>query len=730
MVQLLLELRAEASDVNPYLGDSRARMLRGLAKSNAAKTAMDRLQLHHELGNEELRLGNESEAVEHLRESRRMLATPEIRARTNRATATSIIFDLGVAYMRMAETRNCCQRHTADSCILPIRAEGIHTDKEPAEQAARCFAEVLQNLPPDAPLHLSARWLLNIAHMTLGNYPDGVPADYLIPPQVFESEDSIPRFRNIAPQLGVDTFSLCGGAIADDFDSDGYIDLVVSSWDPAEPVRFFRNRQDGTFTEQTDAAGLRGICGGLNLVQADYDNDGDTDFLVLRGGWWSDAGKHPNSLVQNDGEGTFTDVTFRSGLGDVHYPTQTGSWADYDLDGDLDLYIGNESTEKVTAPSQLFRNEGDGTFSDVAGPAGLTNDRFSKAVVWGDYDCDRFPDLYVSNLRDENRLYRNNGDGTFTDVAGPLGVAEPQASFPAWFWDLNSDGVLDLYVSSYSAGIAEIAASCLGQPFHTELARLYLGDGEGDFEEVAEAYNLSRPTSPMGSNFGDLDGDGYLDFYLGTGDPLYRNLMPNVMYRNQEGKRFADVTTAGGFGHLQKGHAVVFADFDRDGDQDVFEQMGGALPGDRYKDVLYENPGFANHWLAIELSGITSDRSAIGARIVVQVVESGERRDIYKHVNSGGTFGGNPLEQILGLGRAEEIAALEIFWPTTGRTQRFENVPLDTRVRIREGDPRLEVTSPRKLTLGGTVAAGDGGQQISASDLTRIKHGSNESVEN
>ena len=203
----------------------------------------------------------------------------------------------------------------------------------------------------------------------------------------------------------------------------------------------------------------------------------------------------------------------------------------------------------------------------------------------------------------------------------------------------------------------------------------------------------------MGSNFGDLDNDGYLDFYLGTGYPAYRSIMPNVMYRNQSGKGFRDVSATGGFSHLQKGHGVVFADLDHDGDQDIFEQMGGALPGDAYGNVLYENPGFDNHWIAIQLVGVRSNRSAIGTRIHVQVIENDVRRSIYKHVNSGGTFGANPLRQTVGLGKASRIVVLEVFWPTTGLTQTFRDVPFDQFIRIVEGEAQITPLKLKKLTF-------------------------------
>ena len=197
-----------------------------------------------------------------------------------------------------------------------------------------------------------------------------------------------------------------------------------------------------------------------------------------------------------------------------------------------------------------------------------------------------------------------------------------------------------------------------------EIARLYRSDGTGGFENVAEQFGLTYPMLPMGSNFGDLNNDGYLDFYLGTGDPQYKQLMPNLMYLNDRGQRFIDVTMAGGFGHLQKGHGIAFADFDHDGDCDVFEQMGGAYRGDVFQNALYENPGFGHHWITIRLVGRQSNRCAIGARIHLRVAEDGQPRSIYRHVNSGGTFGCNPLRQTIGVGKASRIDKLEIYWPT------------------------------------------------------------------
>ena len=276
MLTLLQQIAAGTPDNNSYLGDATARALRKrLADLSPDTSDRAKYELHRELGQAELRLGNEEEAIDHLRKAIGLV-------RLNRDDVPPKVlaesaFWLGVAYMRHGETRNCCLHNSPESCILPLRGGGIHTEQEPSRGAIASFTEVLQITRASEPLHLEARWLLNIAYMTLRGYPEQVPKPYLLSPQLFESEDKIPRFQNIAPGLELDTFDLSGGAIADDFDNDGYLDIVASTWNTAGQIHLFRNNQDGTFSERTKEAGLLGLYGGLNLVQADYDNDGDID---------------------------------------------------------------------------------------------------------------------------------------------------------------------------------------------------------------------------------------------------------------------------------------------------------------------------------------------------------------------------------------------------------------------------------------------------------------------
>ena len=216
-----------------------------------------------------------------------------------------------------------------------------------------------------------------------------------------------------------------------------------------------------------------------------------------------------------------------------------------------------------------------------------------------------------------------------------------------------------------------------------DVTRLYRNVGGKKFEEVSKEVGVDKVFATMGSNFADFDNDGYLDFYLGTGDPSYATLVPNRMFKNIAGKRFAEITATSGTGHLQKGHGVACGDWNRDGNVDLFVQTGGAVPGDQYHNVLFQNPGQGNHWLTVKLIGKKSNRSAIGARI--KVVTSGDQPlTVHRHVTSGSSFGANPLQQTIGLGKANSVATVEIYWPTSKTTQVFHNIDVNQAIEITE----------------------------------------------
>jgi hypothetical protein len=415
-------------------------------------------------------------------------------------------------------------------------------------------------------------------------------------------------------------------------------------------MTFYRNRGDGTFEDRSRASGLDQQFGGLYCVQGDYNNDGFLDVFVCRGAW-SSLPRRP-SLLRNNGDGTFTDVTRAAGL-DAAIDSQVAAWADYDNDGHLDLFVGGE-----TVPSRLYHNRGDGTFEDVTDRAGVANKGFTcKGASWGDFDGDGLPDLFVNNINGPPRLYRNNGDGTFTDVAPRLGLTQPTAGFSCWFWDYDNDGHLDIFAAGFEWAVEAVLRSHLGRPHGGMTPRLYRNKGNGTFEDVTEKVGLDRALCPMGSNFLDVDNDGFLDIYLGTGTPLFSALVPNRMFRNLGGQRFADVTTASGTGHLQKGHAVACGDWDRNGSVDIYEVIGGSAPGDQARNVLFQNPGHGNHWLTVKLVGKKTNRAAIGARIKATLPGG---RSVYRSVTSGSSFGANTLQQTVGLGSATRVESLEV----------------------------------------------------------------------
>ena len=690
------------SENNDFFGDAKLKQAQDvLAQLPVAKDSAMRMTVNQLIGEEYLKLGNPQTALKHLKDAYEAMVLQDLPDDIQ----TNQLFILAVAALRMGEVENCIHCQTSSSCIFPIERDGVHQFQRGSEQAVAYLEQLLERQPDNT----KAKWLLNIAQMTLGGYPQEVPHDHRIEPRYTPTPGmAFPRFTNVSADRKVNHLSTSGGAVVDDFDGDGHLDLVTSSWSPNSPLQYFHNRGDGSFTNKSSDSGFDGLYGGLNLVQADYDNDGDVDLLVLRGAWTGEEARStPNSLLENDGSGRFRDVTFESQLGNTHFPTQTAAWADYDLDGDLDLYIGNEDY-----PNQLFRNNGDKTFTDVAKAAGVENRRTSKAVVWGDYNGDRYPDLYVANYGSlskpasnsrttsnafeatsgsPNRLYHNNGDGTFTDIASQVGVTEPSRGFTSWFWDFNNDGALDILSASYDGDLDDIVNDAQGRPHSAELLRLYQGDGKGGFIDNAAQLGLTRVSFTMGANFGDLDNDGFLDFYLGTGATGYHMLVPNIMFRNRDGKGFTDVTTAGGFGHLQKGHGISFADIDNDGDQDVFTELGGAFPGDTAANALFLNPGFNNHWITLHLVGTTSNRSAIGTRIRVVVSKDGIERSLYRWVSSGGSFGCNPLRVEVGLGNPDSITRIEVYWPATDTTQVFREVSMDQRVKIIEGSNKLHL---------------------------------------
>ncbi len=687
MAAMIDRIAARANPMgNLFLSRERVAGLSAAIAANPALTNAPEMMFKY--GSELLNAGQNEKALEAFNRVEQLGRATETFRDANEA---NVRLNQALCHMRMAEFRNCLSNHNADSCLLPIRGGGIHAWQDGSRSAMGVLSQLLQSQPDN----LSARWLLNVAAMTVGDYPEKVPAPWLIPPATFDSDYDIKRFPDVAGAAGLAVNELSGGSAAEDFDGDGLLDVMVTSIGLRDQMHFFHNNGDGTFSDRTREAGLMGLTGGLNLLTGDFNNDGFVDVLVLRGAWMRDQGRFPNSLLKNNGDGTFEDVTQQAGMLSFH-PTQTAAWLDFDGDGWLDLFVGNESTgPQGNDACELYHNNQNGTFTDVAASSGVAVRAYVKGVAAGDYDNDGKPDLYLSVLQGANILFRNtgatNGGWRFEDMATHASVQMPMASFPTWFFDFDNDGWEDIFVAGYGIrNVGDIAADYLHLPGKGTAAKLYRNLGNGTFADVTREARLDRVLHAMGCNFGDLDNDGWLDFYVGTGDPDLLTIVPNRMFRNAEGKFFQDVTTSGGFGNLQKGHGVSFADFDNDGDQDVHEDMGGAVSSDIYPNVLFLNPGHGNHWLKLQLVGVKANRSGIGARIKITVKRPGGERVIHRTVNSGGSFGCNPLRQEIGIGDATEISSIQIRWPGSGTVQTLSRLDRDACYRIREGEKTPE----------------------------------------
>ncbi len=626
--------KSEDNPENNFYPEASLRFYDSLLKMSPA--AADAMKFKYRKANALLQLGQEQKAIDVFQEM--LKATPAFET----GQRNFIMKDLAMAYLRLGERTNCFHNHSAESCIFPISMAGVHQDKTGSQKAIELYSQLLAADPED----LESRWLLNIAYMTIGGYPQQVPATMLLKIAQEDTLNAMKPFIDVASNVGLNINNQAGGSIVDDFNNDGYDDIVTSSWSLKEPMHYCRNNGNGTFTDISDSSWLSHLTGGLNIMQTDYNNDGFKDIFVLRGAWKESFGKEPNSLLRNNGDGTFTDVTKASGLFSIH-PTQAATWADFNNDGWLDVFIGNESIYGAEDRniSELFINNKNGTFTQQAASADCNIRDFVKGVTSGDYDNDGKMDLFISTMNGQKYLFKNEtvkgAPVKFKEVTRQAGLSKDLTrTFPCWFFDYDNDGWLDILVCGYefTKSLAYYAGAEAIQSKNVQgnsgKVILYRNKHDGTFEDVSEAMGLKNIAFAMGSNFGDIDNDGYLDFYLGTGNPSFKSLVPNKLFRNIQATKFVDVTNSARVGNLQKGHGVSFADLDNDGDQDIYIEMGGAYSGDAYENSLYLNTGQnTNHWIKISLEGTNSNRAAIGAKIKVTFKENNKERFVYREVN-------------------------------------------------------------------------------------------------
>lgn len=496
----------------------------------------------------------------------------------------------------------------------------------------------------------------------------------------------------------------CGVAFID-YDNDGWIDIFLLSGTRLEGApdatnRLYKNNRDGTFTDVTKKAGLVRTGWAAGVAVGDYNNDGFDDLFVTSWG--------QNVLYRNNGDGTFTDVTREAGL--LHEKTRWGSgctFIDYDRNGLLDLFVGNylEFDMKSVPPAggnpgcnwkgipvhcgplglppstaSLYRNNGDGTFTDVSVASGVAKAKgsYMLTAVAADFDNDGWTDIYVACDSTPSFLFHNNGNGTFTEVGLLSGLAlnqdaNPQAGMGLGIGDYNLDGRLDIVKTH----------------FWDDTTILYRNHGKGYFEDVTVSAGLGVETRFVGWGAGmvDLDNDGQPDLFLVTGSvfpevatklPSYPLQSPRLIFRNLGGGHFEELLDLAGPAiaepHCSRGCA--FGDFDNDGDIDILVVNLNEPPS-----LLRNDLGGNNHWLKVKLIGVKSNRSAIGARVTVHY---GGRIQAQAVLSQSSFLSASDLRLHFGLGPAE-IADLEIRWPN-GNDETVAKVAADQLVVVREGD--------------------------------------------
>ena len=488
------------------------------------------------------------------------------------------------------------------------------------------------------------------------------------------------------------------GAAFLDYDNDGDLDLYIVNgaalpgFQAAVPPTnlLYQNNRNGTFTDVTAAADVGDTGYGMGCVAADYDNDGDADLYVTNFG--------ENLLYRNNGDGTFTDATAHAGVGNGQKWSSSCAFVDYDHDGNLDLYVVNYldydiskdrdwydprgrriySNPQVYAgiSDTLYKNNGDGTFTDVTKQAGVYNDDGKGlGVTCGDYDNDGRIDIYIANDTTPNFLYRNVGDGRFVDI-GPFagaaynehGVAE--GGMGVDFGDYNNDGSLDIFVTNFS----------------NETNTLYHNTAEGtliDFTNIAGLGELSFLKLAFGTKFFDADNDGALDLFVANGhlyptesDALEYAQTDQLFINTGEGT-FVDVSEKSGeyFSTKRVGRGAAFGDYDNDGDTDTF-----VLNLNQEGALLRNEGGNNRNWLMIKTVGVKSNRDGIGARVEV-VTRSHSQM---KEVQAGSSYlSGHDLRLLFGLGTETEVESIKITWPS-GTEQTLKDVEANQLLVITE----------------------------------------------
>jgi tetratricopeptide (TPR) repeat protein len=536
------------------------------------------------------------------------------------------------------------------------------------------------------PSNERARAAMWLASRSLGGYPNRVPFEYRMELKAGYAPARV-QFEDIAARIGIDKICAGRGTAVFDYNNDGLLDVAISAAHAG--CTLYRNNGDGTFTDVSISSGLDHCINGFVIIAGDYDNDGFTDLFVTRQGfYYGDCG-----LYHNNGDGTFTNVTEKAGV-QSWGPAYTASWVDYDCDGFLDLFIGYNLGGMFDRrrPNRLFHNNGDGTFTDVTERAGLNTVYTTIGSCWGDYNNDGYPDLFLSSGIGRPQLFRNNGDGTFTDVSAAAGITDFVVGTTCGFVDYNNDGWLDIVQYSWSdhEDVIETMKTGRGPDDGSPLV-IYHNNGDGTFTAKTREIGLDGCWGTMSGSFADVNNDGYVDLLLGNGSPRMERLEPFVLLENKRG-HFRNTTFSAGLPFFGKSHGTNSADLFGDGRMSIIIACGGGYPGDLLQTAVHCPRELPGNYLNVRLTGTKSNRDGNGARITLR---SGNKLQM-REVNHGTSFGCLPLEQHFGLGAVTHVDSIEIRWPS-GLVQKVRNPPVNETIRVIEAQPGWEFVYAHRM---------------------------------
>jgi len=564
------------------------------------------------------------------------------------------------------------------ACESPsLRAEALHESAIANYRAGR-FEQAARDA--DASMrenssNLNTRWWLWLSSRKLGGYPSDVPDEHRMELKAGLHKPKV-EFEDVATRIGLDKTSGGRGTAVFDLDGDGYLDVVISSAHGG--INVYRNNHDGTFSDVSVGSGLDECVNSFGVAVGDYNNDGLDDLYVTRLGFYVGD----SLLYRNNGDGTFTDVTAQAGVS-CWGPSFSAQWVDYDCDGNLDLFVANNIAGMFDRknPNRLFHNNGDGTFTEVSEKAGLHTLSTTIGSAWGDFNNDGYPDVFLSAGVGRSQLYRNNGDGTFTDVTAEAGIDDVCFGSVSYWLDYDDDGWLDLVQNVWSPGDDMIRTMMNGEgPPEGRPLRIYHNNRDGTFTLKDRELGLTGCFGTMSGNAGDFNNDGRIDFLLGNGDPHMDRTEPQVILEDDGTGHYNNVSFAAGLPVTGKGHGANLADLAGDGRLCLILASGGAYPADLLTVSVFRPTTLPGNYLNVRLVGTRSNRNAVGARLKL---EAGGRSQ-HRLVSGGSGFGCLPYEQHFGLGSLTQVDVLEISWPS-GLRQRFVNLPFNDTIRITEG---------------------------------------------